>query len=89
MYDSKESLELKIKLSLTDSYINVTNIFIFFKVLVDCSFMNHKKLKWFHVKPTWLCKRKIEDHAQNSKLIHRLNFQSDTNSKLFLLGAPF
>lgn len=45
IYDSKESLELKIKLSLTDNYINVANIFIFFKVLVDYSFINHKKLK--------------------------------------------
>ena len=45
VYDSKPYLELKIKLSLTNNYINVTNAFIFFKLLVDCSFINHKKLK--------------------------------------------
>lgn len=42
IYESEQSFKLKIKLSWTDNCINVTNVFIFFEVLVDCSF---KKLK--------------------------------------------
>ena len=86
IYKIKNSLELKIKRSLMDNYTNVTNIFIFFQVLVDSSFINHEKMKWFNVKFTWLCKRQTEDYillSQNSKLIHKWNFQSDTNSKLY------
>lgn len=74
---------LKTKLSLTSNYINATNVSIFFKVLVGCSFINHKKLKWFNVKSTWLCKWRIEDYILQLRTPSLFtNFQCDTNSKL-------
>lgn len=59
-YETKNPFELKIKPCLINNYINVTNVFIFFKVLVDCSFIHHEKLRCFKVMFTWLCKRKTE-----------------------------